>query len=69
MDPSGERQGCAEKGLVPEVGQTDLTRRTRVMLVSLSEQEKWTVVRPPHIRWVKDQTVQLRTKVMMCRYS
>ena len=69
MGPSDEQQGCAEKGSVLEVGQTDLTRRTRVMLVSLSEQEKWIVVRPLHTHQVKDQTVQLRTEVMLCRYS
>lgn len=40
MDPSDEQQGCAEKGLVLEAGQTGLTRRIQVMLVSLSEQEK-----------------------------
>lgn len=69
MDPSGEQQGCAEKGLVLEEGQTDLTRKTRVMLVSLFEQEKWIVVRPLQTHWAKGQTVRLRTKAMMYRYS
>ena len=56
MDPSDAQQDCAEKGLVLGVGQTDLTRRTRTMLVNLSEQEKWTVGRPLQTRLVKDQT-------------